>query len=192
MLASAHVCLRHARRLHGGRVAARVQMALTTDAHAFGPHRVQASEVFAETPLSLGFVNLKPVVPGHVLFVPRRVVHRLCDLHLDELHDLWSLVHACAPALEAHFGATAMTFAVQDGAAAGQTVPHVHVHVLPRKAGDFERNDEVYDAIDDSERRLSKDLDKDRVARTPSDMAAEAAELRSVCASRVALLLHTS
>ena len=38
---------------------------------------------------------------------------------------------------------------LQDGPAAGQSVPHVHVHILPRKTGDFENNDEVYDAIDD-------------------------------------------
>ena len=38
---------------------------------------------------------------------------------------------------------------MQDGPAAGQSVPHLHVHVLPRKAGDFANNDEVYDAIDD-------------------------------------------
>lgn len=35
----------------------------------------------------------------------------------------------------------------QDGAQAGQTVPHVHVHILPRKSGDFENNDEVYDVV---------------------------------------------
>jgi len=35
----------------------------------------------------------------------------------------------------------------QDGAQAGQTVPHVHVHILPRKKGDFENNDEVYDVV---------------------------------------------
>ena len=39
--------------------------------------------------------------------------------------------------------------ALQDGPAAGQSVPHLHVHVLPRKAGDFTNNDEVYDALDD-------------------------------------------
>ena len=33
---------------------------------------------------------------------------------------------------------------------AGQTVPHVHIHILPRKTGDFEKNDEVYDAIDEA------------------------------------------
>ena len=38
-------------------------------------------------------------------------------------------------------------FLFQDGAQAGQTVPHVHVHILPRKSGDFENNDEVYDAV---------------------------------------------
>lgn len=39
---------------------------------------------------------------------------------------------------------------LQDGPAAGQTVPHVHIHVLPRKFGDFEPNDKVYDAVDQS------------------------------------------
>ena len=35
----------------------------------------------------------------------------------------------------------------QDGPQAGQTVPHVHIHVIPRKKGDFEKNDEIYDAV---------------------------------------------
>ena len=39
---------------------------------------------------------------------------------------------------------------LQDGPAAGQTVPHVHIHVLPRKLGDFEPNDKIYDALDNS------------------------------------------
>jgi diadenosine tetraphosphate (Ap4A) HIT family hydrolase len=39
--------------------------------------------------------------------------------------------------------ASSLTLAIQDGPAAGQTVPHVHIHVLPRRGGDFEKNDEV-------------------------------------------------
>ena len=39
---------------------------------------------------------------------------------------------------------------IQDGPAAGQTVPHLHIHVLPRRFGDFEPNDKVYDAVDAS------------------------------------------
>ncbi len=42
----------------------------------------------------------------------------------------------------------------QDGPQAGQTVPHVHIHVLPRRVGDFEKNDEIYDAIDDASKVL--------------------------------------
>lgn len=40
-------------------------------------------------------------------------------------------------------------FLFQDGPQAGQTVPHVHIHVIPRKSGDFEKNDEIYDAVYD-------------------------------------------
>lgn len=35
----------------------------------------------------------------------------------------------------------------QDGPQAGQTVAHVHIHLIPRKKGDFEKNDEIYDAV---------------------------------------------
>jgi bis(5'-adenosyl)-triphosphatase len=44
---------------------------------------------------------------------------------------------------ERHFKGQSLTLAIQDGPYAGQTVPHVHIHVLPRKPGDFEKNDEV-------------------------------------------------
>lgn len=50
--------------------------------------------------------------------------------------------------LEAHLGASSLTLTIQDGPQAGQTVPHVHIHILPRRAGDFEKNDEIYDVIE--------------------------------------------
>uniref|UniRef100_A0A251U8S1 Putative histidine triad (HIT) protein n=1 Tax=Helianthus annuus TaxID=4232 RepID=A0A251U8S1_HELAN len=67
-----------------------------------------------------------------------------------------------------------------DGPHAGQSVPHVHIHILPRKDGDFVNNDEIYDAIDAKEKELKKklDLDKERKDRSMEERAQEAAEYR--------------
>ena len=175
--------------------------------YKFGPIDIPASQVFYETPLSLGLVNLKPVVPGHVLVVSRRVVARFADLTPEETTDLWSLAKKVGTCVEPHFGATSLTYAIQDGPAAGQTVPHVHVHVLPRKPGDFENNDEVYEHIEKSGERVGEreatngderekafmgkevireqpgerlDLDAERVVRTANEMAEEAKQLRAL------------
>ncbi|KAL7408290.1 hypothetical protein ABVT39_021134 [Epinephelus coioides] len=80
-----------------------------------------------------------------VLVCPMRPVERFRDLQPDEVADLFSTTQRVANLVEKHFNATSLTIAIQDGPEAGQTVKHVHVHVLPRKAGDFERNDSVYD-----------------------------------------------
>lgn len=71
---------------------------------------------------------------------------------------------------------------IQDGPQAGQTVPHVHIHVLPRKAGDFEKNDEIYDAIEVKEKELQQklDLDKERKDRSLEEMNQEADQYRSL------------
>ncbi|KAI8574144.1 hypothetical protein RHMOL_Rhmol01G0331700 [Rhododendron molle] len=67
-----------------------------------------------------------------------------------------------------------------DGPQAGQTVPHVHIHILPRKGGNFQENDEIYDAIDGKEKELKQnlDLDKERKDRSFEEMAEEAEEYR--------------
>ena len=67
----------------------------SANAHRFGPIDIPDSQVFCETPLSLGLVNLKPVVPGHVLIISRRVVARFADLTPEETTDLWSLAKSC-------------------------------------------------------------------------------------------------
>ncbi|CAD6270684.1 unnamed protein product [Miscanthus lutarioriparius] len=63
-----------------------------------------------------------------------------------------------------------------------QTVAHVHIHLIPRKKGDFEKNDEIYDAIDVKEKELKEklDLDIERKDRTMEEMAHEANEYRAL------------
>ncbi|XP_057364074.1 bis(5'-adenosyl)-triphosphatase isoform X5 [Manis pentadactyla] len=111
----------------------------------FGQHLVKPSVVFLKTELSYALVNRKPVVPGHVLVCPLRPVERFRDLRPDEVADLFQATQRVGTAVEKHFQGTSLTLSMQDGPEAGQTVKHVHIHVLPRKAGDFQRNDSIYD-----------------------------------------------
>jgi len=64
-----------------------------------------------------------------------------------------TFLHSCriGSVVEKHWDSTSLTLVIQDGKDAGQTVEHVHVHVLPRKGGDFPNNDDVYNQIDASE-----------------------------------------
>ncbi|KAK3536401.1 hypothetical protein QTP86_008887 [Hemibagrus guttatus] len=89
---------------------------------------------------------LMPVIRD-VLVCPVRPVERFRDLRPDELADLFSTTQKVANVVEKHFSASSLTIAIQDGPEAGQTVKHVHIHVLPRKPGDFERNDSIYNEI---------------------------------------------
>lgn len=120
------------------------------DAIKFGPFEV-TKQVFLKTPHVFGLVNLKPIVPGHVLVCPLKPHRRLTDLSPEETAALFTTVQLTQRMLARIYFKTdnleagSFTVAVQDGPEAGQTVPHVHVHVLPRTKGDLGKEpDEVY------------------------------------------------
>ncbi|XP_036733936.2 bis(5'-adenosyl)-triphosphatase isoform X6 [Manis pentadactyla] len=142
----------------------------------FGQHLVKPSVVFLKTELSYALVNRKPVVPGHVLVCPLRPVERFRDLRPDEVADLFQATQRVGTAVEKHFQGTSLTLSMQDGPEAGQTVKHVHIHVLPRKAGDFQRNDSIYDEL---QKHDKGEEDRPALWRSEEDMAAEAAALRA-------------
>jgi diadenosine tetraphosphate (Ap4A) HIT family hydrolase len=82
------------------------------------------------------FPDAYPVNPGHTLVVPVRHVASLFELSADELADVWWLVGEVRAALAASHTPDAFNIGVNDGEAAGQTVGHAHVHVIPRRRGD--------------------------------------------------------
>jgi bis(5'-adenosyl)-triphosphatase len=103
--------------------------------YLFGSFTLNPSQIFFESKLCIGIVNIKPIVPGHVLVLPKRVESRLLNLTHEEYSDLFDSVKKISSVVESHYKADALNIALQDGSAAGQSVPHVHVHILPRRLG---------------------------------------------------------
>ncbi|KAK3749602.1 hypothetical protein RRG08_014578 [Elysia crispata] len=142
--------------------------------YQFGHVKVSSAQVFYRTALSFACVNIKPVLPGHALVVPLRPVVHMTDLTPAEVTDLFMTVQRVSSVVNKHFGASSSTIAIQDGPDAGQTIKHVHVHILPRKAGDFAENDDVYDALQNHDKGWTENT----VFRTEDEMAEEASQLR--------------
>jgi bis(5'-adenosyl)-triphosphatase len=126
-------------------------------------------QVFHVTRLSFAFVNLKPLLPGHVLVSPRRIVPRFNDLSAAEVQDLFLTVQRVSRMVERVFDASSLNIAIQDGVDAGQSVPHVHAHIIPRKKADLEEKggtDAIYEMMESEDADLNKQLqEKERTAR---------------------------
>jgi len=105
----------------------------------FGQYLVKNTQLFFRSKLSYGLVNLKPIRPGHVLVIPKRNALRYKDLTPEEISDVFISTQKISVVLEKVFSTDSLTFAVQDGPAAGQTVFHVHVHIIPRVTNDFKK-----------------------------------------------------
>ncbi len=77
-----------------------------------------------------------PVSPGHTLIVPRRLVATWFEASREEQVAMLELVDAVKAQLDAEFGPDGYNIGINIGVAAGQTVMHLHMHLIPRFAGD--------------------------------------------------------
>ena len=139
------------------------------------------TQVFYETPLSYALVNIKPILPGHTLVIPFRRVQRLTDLTPPEISDLFTLVQrvermlaktyfpsggppgtststststsssASPSKMEDNLSSGSFNIAIQDGVESGQTVPHVHCHVIPRTRESAREGDQIYGRLQGEE-----------------------------------------
>jgi diadenosine tetraphosphate (Ap4A) HIT family hydrolase len=101
-----------------------------------GAGRGEASVVFEDDTLVV-FLDLFPVTPGHLLVVPRKHAAGLEDLDIETSTHVWEVGHRMARALRrSNVPCEGINVLLCDGEVAFQTVPHFHLHVIPRSAGD--------------------------------------------------------
>jgi diadenosine tetraphosphate (Ap4A) HIT family hydrolase len=95
------------------------------------------SRIAWSSPLALAVWDGFPVSPGHALVVPRRHLARWDELTPDEKAAILAGLDAARALIAAEHAPDGYNVGFNDGPAAGQTVMHFHVHVIPRYAGDM-------------------------------------------------------
>lgn len=168
---------------------------MTTEKILFSKFAVD-SQVFFKSRLTYGLVNIKPLVPGHVLVVPLRTsVLRFGDLTADEAQDYMASLQTIQRLISRVYRADSLNIAIQDGPESGQSVPHLHTHIIPRfKADQF--GDSIHKLLEQSDLEAAyqdffarKDMfrrspgfapvsDDERHPRAPEVMAEEAQWLK--------------
>ena len=94
--------------------------------------------MLAETKLSCAFLDRFPVSKGHSLVIPKRHVASLWEMTTEEYADAFSLVKQIKDLIQREFKPDGFNIGVNCGEAAGQSIFHAHIHLIPRYTGDVE------------------------------------------------------
>ena len=92
--------------------------------------------IISESDLVLTIRDAFPVSPGHTLVIPRRHAASVFDLDVMEKAAILGAIEEAKKGLDREFSPAGYNIGVNDGQAAGQTIPHVHIHIIPRYEGD--------------------------------------------------------
>ena len=95
-----------------------------------------AERVLFRNDVALAFRDAYPVTPGHTLVIPLRHVASFFDATALERSEMLALLDQAKVQLQAELNPAGFNIGINDGAAAGQTVPHLHMHLIPRYLGD--------------------------------------------------------
>jgi histidine triad (HIT) family protein len=93
-------------------------------------------EVVAKDEHAVAFLDITPLADGHTVVVPRAHVATIEEMAPAESAALFATVRRLAGPVRTAVGAAGSTIGINNGAATGQTIPHVHVHIVPRWMND--------------------------------------------------------
>jgi histidine triad (HIT) family protein len=98
--------------------------------------RVVPSHVIYEDQDFIAILDKYPISIGHTLVMPKKHFRRVQDISQKEFCAMYARVHALNALITSRLGASASHISINDGAAANQLIPHVHVHIIPRNEND--------------------------------------------------------
>jgi len=125
--------------------------------------------------------NIAPILPGHSLIITNKHYESLTELSDHELGEMMVFARKITAVLKTVFNCDGFDWTIQDGVSAGQTVPHLHLHIIPRKPLDIPETNEWYIKIQQSEEGI---LDSENRTRLNDEEYSEiTSRLKLACAS---------
>lgn len=98
--------------------------------------QLDSTRIWISNKYGIAFRDGFPISPGHTLIVPRQHVASFFDLPTEIQQSLWELVAIVRTSLTEEYHPAGFNVGLNDGKEAGQTIMHVHIHVIPRYKGD--------------------------------------------------------
>jgi histidine triad (HIT) family protein len=95
-----------------------------------------STRIIYQNDKAIAFLDAFPLSAGHTLIIPKSHYSKVQDMDKEHSSDVFNLLWKVSGAIEKAAGVNASTIAIHNGREAGQEVPHVHVHIIPRSIGD--------------------------------------------------------
>jgi len=97
---------------------------------------VPACRIYDECDVAIARPDEFPIAKGHTLVVPKRHIASIFDLSDEEQAEVWQFGAQVRAKLRNYLNSDGFNIGVNDGQAAGQTIMHAHIHIIPRRKGD--------------------------------------------------------
>ena len=121
--------------------------------------------VFMSSPNFLAIYNIAPVLPGHSMVIPKKHISGIMDLTEEELTEMVSFSRDVVKLLLKVFKADSFDWTIQEGKPAGQTIDHLHLHIIPRTEGDLPEPGDWYPKLERSESKNIDSADRKRISK---------------------------
>lgn len=119
---------------------------------------------FDDSPNFRAIYNIAPILPGHSLIIPKAHVTSLLDLDKADIAEMVSFSQRCVRVLSETFHTTGFNWTIQEGEEAGQTIRHLHLHLIPRKRNDLPHPGDWYPKLLDSESNIIDSDDRGKLS----------------------------
>ena len=120
-------------------------------------------QAFATSPNFMAVYDISPILPGHSLIIPREHIESLHDLEPDKLAEFFQFAEEVTKRLCDYLDTEAFDWSLQEKEEAGQSVAHLHLHIIPRTKNDLPIPGDWYPLLmKHNEHTIIDDIDRPR------------------------------